>query len=129
MLRQIKGAWICTEPKMVHGRQKLLLTSVASDALRRHHLRQAAEHLALGPICADGTESDLVFTDEVRQPLRGTAAYRERFTSLCRQATCPRSATIICVTMLFAARSEGPPRSNAFPKSCARFFAAPLMYA
>lgn len=59
---------------------------MARDALRYHRARQAAERLALGPV---RTDSELVFTDEVWQPLRGITVYRERFVPLCRRAELP----------------------------------------
>ncbi len=85
-LRYSKGTWIFAEPKTTHGRRKLILTSMASDALRRHHARQATERLALGSIW---TDTALVFTDEVGQPLHDTTVYCERFLPLCRRAGVP----------------------------------------
>lgn len=85
-LRRSKGTWIYTEPKTVHGRRKLVLTGIACEALHRHRARQATERLALGSIW---TNSELVFTNEVGQPLPGTTIYRERFLPLCRHAGVP----------------------------------------
>lgn len=59
---------------------------MACDALRHHHARQTTERLALGPIW---TDTALVFTDEVGQPLHDTTVYRERFLPLCRRAGVP----------------------------------------
>jgi integrase len=85
-LRRSKGTWIYTEPKTVHGRRKLILTGIACEALHRHRARQATERLALGPIW---NNNELVFTNEVGQPLPGTTIYRERFLPLCRHAGVP----------------------------------------
>jgi integrase len=85
-LRYSKGSWNFAEPKTAHGRRKLILTSLACEALRRHRACQAAERLALGPIW---TNTELIFTDEVGQPLRGITVYRDRFMPLCRRADVP----------------------------------------
>jgi integrase len=85
-LRFSKGTWSYTEPKTAHGRRKIILTSVACEALRRHRAHQATERLALGPIW---TNTELVFTDEVGQPLRGITVYRDRFVPLCKRADVP----------------------------------------
>lgn len=85
-LRRSKGTWIYTEPKTVHGRRKLILTGIACEALHLHRARQATERLALGPIW---NNSELVFTNEVGQPLPGTTIYRERFLPLCHHAGVP----------------------------------------
>lgn len=85
-LRFSKDTWIYTEPKTAHGRRKIVLTSVACEALRRHRAHQAAERLALGPVWIN---SELVFTDEVGQPLRGITVYRDRFVPLCKRADVP----------------------------------------
>jgi integrase len=85
-LRRINGAWVYAQPKTEHGRRKLVLSTLARDTLSRHRDRQATERQALGPIWV---ANELVFTDEVGQPLRGTIVYRHRFLPLCRQAGLP----------------------------------------
>lgn len=85
-VRFTKDTWNFTEPKTAHGRRKIILTTVACEALRRHRAHQASARLALGPIW---TNTELVFTDEVGQPLRGITVYRDRFMPLCKRAGVP----------------------------------------
>ena len=85
-VRFTKDTWSFTEPKTAHGRRKIILTNLACEALRRHRAHQASERLALGPIW---TNTELVFTNEVGQPMRGITVYRERFVPLCKRADVP----------------------------------------
>lgn len=74
------------EPKTPRSRRQITLGTAAAEALRSHRARQLEERLRLGPSWAD---LDLIFTDEVGQPLDGKHLTR-RFYPLLAEAGLPR---------------------------------------
>lgn len=59
-----------TAPKTARSRRQVALTQTAVAALRRHRARQIEERFRVG--AAGRTDLDLVFTNEVGEPMRGT---------------------------------------------------------
>ncbi len=65
----------------------MALTAPAVEALRRHRARQLEERLSMGAAWED---NDLVFANEVGQPLDGTAVLRRSFYPLLERSGLPR---------------------------------------
>lgn len=78
---------VIAEPKTRASRRAVLLTPAACDALRRHQTRQLQEREAAGPLWS---ANDLVFCNEVGEPLDGTAVLRGYFYPLLERAGLPR---------------------------------------
>jgi integrase len=68
-LQRTRGSLVFAPPKTSRSRRRVALTRAAVEALRRHRARQGAERLRAGTAWGD---PELIFTNEVGQPLHGT---------------------------------------------------------
>jgi integrase len=80
------GEVIFAEPKSLRSRRTISIDSGTVAALRTHHARQSADRLTWGETW---TDSGLVFTNEVGQPLNPDAVSRE-FNRLVKASGLPR---------------------------------------
>src|SRR5260370_4752659 len=85
-VRKRPGRFIFTDPKTEHGRRKVALTALAIQALLQHRARQQLEQLAAGPAWSDG---DLVFCNELGQPLIGINVTRHQYIPILKRAGLP----------------------------------------
>jgi integrase len=85
-VRKRPGRFIFTDPKTEHGRRKVALTALAIQALLQHRARQQLEQLAAGPAWSDG---DLVFCNELGQPLIGINVTRHQYVPILKRAGLP----------------------------------------
>jgi integrase len=86
-LQRTREGFVFTEPKTTSSRRQVALTRAAVEALRSHHTRQAEERLHVGAAWED---DDLVFANEVGQPLDATAVLRRSFYPLLERSNLPR---------------------------------------
>jgi integrase len=75
------------EPKTPQSRRRIALTATAIAALRQHRSRQAAQRLRLGSVWDD---RDLVFPNEIGQPIEQSNLLRRSFWPLLEKAGLPR---------------------------------------
>jgi len=74
------------EPKTAHSRRRVSLPEIATDALRRHRVKQNEERLA-----ADEWEgNDLVFANEVGRPVDAPNLLRRAYWPLLKKAGLPQ---------------------------------------
>ena len=74
-LQRYGGAYHLDEPKTERSRRTINLPSSVAESLRHHRIQQAEGRVALGPAWV-GAKWDLVFCNEVGEPLDGTAVTR-----------------------------------------------------
>ena len=86
-LQRTREGFVFTEPKTTSSRRQVALTRAAVEALRRHRARQLEERLHVGAAWED---DDLVFANEVGQPLDATAVLRRSFYPLLERSNLPR---------------------------------------
>ncbi len=86
-LQRTREGFVFAEPKTASSRRQVALTRSAVEALRRHRAWQIEERLRLGAAWEDG---DLVFANEVGQPIEATALLRRSFYPLLERADLPR---------------------------------------
>lgn len=79
--------WAFTEPKTATSRRTVSVGTAATDALRAHKRRQAAERLRMGEAWQD---MGLVFTTEIGTPLSPQNVMRRSFYPLLLRAGVPR---------------------------------------
>lgn len=80
------GGYAFLEPKTASSRRSVMLTKAAVAALRRHRTKQLQQRLAKGTAWRD---LDLVFPNDVGEPMRGTAL-THRFQALLVRLGLPR---------------------------------------
>jgi integrase len=85
-LRLQGGAFVFSEPKTKYGKRKIILNPEMVDLLRAHRKRQLSERLVAG---AAWNDQNLVFCNEVGQPLDGISLYRWAFKRILRNADLP----------------------------------------
>jgi integrase len=78
---------VLVEPKTASSRRQVLLSTVASDALKRHKARQATDRLRLGSRWSD---LDLVFPNEIGKPINPSNLVRSHYLPMLEQAGLPR---------------------------------------
>lgn len=61
-LKRVKSKLVIMQTKTKRSQRRIALTSLACDALRKHHARQLEERLALGP---EWQDKDLVFPNSI----------------------------------------------------------------
>jgi len=81
------GVWSLKLPKTARSRRKITLSQLGVAAMRRHRASQDRQRLRMGSIWQD---HDLVFTDDIGQPLRGNHILERRFLPLLEAAGLPR---------------------------------------
>lgn len=81
------GRFVLAEPKTTQSRRRVALPSTAVAALQRHHTRQLEQQLCLGQAWRP---LDLVFPDEIGEPLNGVNVLRAKFYPLLKRAGLPR---------------------------------------
>lgn len=72
-LKRVEGDWVWKEPKTKRSRRQIALPETVIEVLRRHHSRQDAERVRLGPAY---TDYDLVFCTQTGGPLIARNVYR-----------------------------------------------------
>lgn len=82
-----KAGTVREETKTAHSRRRIALPSIAVEALRRHRIRQADEHLKLGEAW---TYRNLVFPNTVGVPYDANNWRRQLFYPLLKRAGLPR---------------------------------------
>jgi integrase len=86
-LQRVPSGLVIAEPKTNRSRRRVGLTDTAVAALRQHRARQAEERLRLGGGWRN--DLDLVFVDEVGQPIEATKFLRNSFKPLLKAAGLP----------------------------------------
>ena len=87
-LQRINGSYQFFETKTKNPRRTIPLPKSIIAALRKHSARQIEDRLKAGPVWLGNDWHELVFTDELRQPLSGFRVTR-RFQNLIRLAGPP----------------------------------------
>lgn len=85
-LQRTREGFVFTEPKTTSSRRQVALTRAAVEALRRHRARQLQWRIE----AIAWEDNDLVFANEVGQPLDGTAVLRRSFYPLLERSNLPR---------------------------------------
>ena len=97
------GGWTLKEPKTKKSRRTVPLPAVASQALKDHRRRQAAEKLAGG----DYSDERFIFADETGGPLAWDEIARQHFGDLLTQGNLPTLRAYdlrhTCASLLLAA--------------------------
>jgi len=87
-VQRTEHGYALAETKTARSRRQVSLTRTAVDALRRHHVHQAAKRLLAG---AGGWEdTDLVFPNEIGRLLDPSNLLRQSFYPLLQRADLPR---------------------------------------
>jgi len=82
-----RAGWQLAEPKTPASRRTIPLNEIVRVALRHHRSRQLAEQLSVGPAWHD---NDLVFANQVGNPLTPQNYVRREFYPACARAGLPR---------------------------------------
>ncbi len=85
-LQKTADGFTYAPPKTKRSRRKITLTSIAIEALSRHHARQSKERLALGSAWQD---RDLVFPNTVGDPIQKSNLIYQSFRPLLERAGLP----------------------------------------
>jgi integrase len=80
--------WVFLEPKTQSSRRTIAIPAQVTESLRTHRSRQLEERLQVGPSWNGQLWEDLVFADELGQPLSGFYVSR-RFKKLLSDAGLP----------------------------------------
>ena len=99
-LHEEQGEWVLTEPKTLKSRRTIALSTTVVDAFRRHRVKQNEEALSLGP--AWSNPMDLVFTNQVGQPIDRHNLLRREYRPLLRVAGLPETLTFHDLRSVFA---------------------------
>ncbi len=81
-----KSGLVISDPKTDHSRRPVRLSALAIEALRKHHVRQAEERLALGETWQD---LDLVFCNSIGRPCEARNVIRTSYGPLLKRAGIP----------------------------------------
>ena len=105
-LARPKGCWEFNEPKTEGSRRTIPITPTVVRGLREHRKRQAEQMLKLGAHYK--RDLDLVFADEVGEPLWSKSGLRVHFKAIVEKTNLPRSLRLYdlrhtCITLLLAA--------------------------
>lgn len=88
-LQKVDGIFQLVETKTSQSVRTLALATTASEALRRHRVRQSEEALKLGP--AWNNELNLVFTTAIGTPLDRTNVGKREFRRLLKSSSLPQN--------------------------------------
>ena len=87
-LQRMASQWVFLEPKTQSSRRTIAIPAQVTESLRTHRSRQLEERLQVGPSWNGQLWEDLVFADELGQPLSGFYVSR-RFKKLLSDAGLP----------------------------------------
>ncbi len=86
-LQNIAGRFEFSEPKTSRSRRRIVLSRLATEALRQHKVRQETERLSAGGAWED---LDLVFLNTIGRPLDGRNLLHCWFRPMVKKAGLPR---------------------------------------
>ena len=104
-LSRPKGRWEFNEPKTEGSRRTIPITSTVVRGLKEHRARQAEQALKLGAHYR--RDLDLVFANEVGEPLWSKSGLRVHFKSVVEKTNLPKSLRLYdlrhtCATLMHA---------------------------
>lgn len=85
-LQRTEDGLTIAAPKTAGSRRSVMLSTLATGALRKHRVRQNAERLLMGE---NWENNNFVFANEVGRPIEATNLLRRSFKPLLRQAGLP----------------------------------------